>query len=342
MRTWLLVLALAVTGCTSTPSADPPVQEPTRETTRETTGEPAPTEVAGPDVTGDLPRSGPPRLDVVRGHVLHRTDGTRLRVRLGLRGRWGITSLVPEGDGFLVTDDRFFEGTVGMHRVDARGRVGASWASTGGALPGPGGGAAWVSMVAPESGETGSTVIHTSSGSQRLGSLIMPTLGSFDGDSVTFSALQQEGRRYVRRGFVTDLLDPPRRAPLPTQRITSPDGRHWVEVRGRVLVIGGQGGEVELPARPFVRAWSRPVWEDDTHLLVTAHPRSAPGRRTPRPRGHAEPRRRLVALRQRRLRLRRGPDRFGEVAAPDHSPQMVRHGVRQSTSTSIGSTELRW
>ena len=131
MRTWLLVLALAVTGCTSTPSADPPVQEPTRETTRETTGSrPRP---RSPVPTSRVTCPARVRLgwSVVRGHVLHRTDGTRLRVRLGLRREvWGITSLVPEGDGFLVTDDRFFEGTVGMHRVDARGRVRASWAST--------------------------------------------------------------------------------------------------------------------------------------------------------------------------------------------------------------------
>jgi len=262
MRTWLLVLVLVVTGCTSTPSATP------APTSRSTTT-PSRPEAAHSDAADDLPRSGPPGLDVVRGQVLHRTDGTRMRFRLGLRGAWGVTSLVPEGNGFLVTDDQWFEGTVGMHRVDARGHVRDSWTSTGAALAGPRGGAAWVSMVAPESGESGPTVVRTSGGEQRLESLIMPSLHSFDGDIVTFTALQQAGRRYVRRAFRTDLADAPRRVPLPSQKAWSPDGRHWWVFRGRSLVIGGEDNEVELRGRPFLQAFARPAWEDDEHLLVT-------------------------------------------------------------------------
>ena len=174
-------------------------------------------------------------------------------------------------------------------------------------------------------------MIHTSSGRQRLGSLIMPTLGGFDGDGAAFCALRQEGRRFVRRGFVTDLLDPPRRAPLPAQRGSPrPDGRHWVA--GPRACAGDRGAGRRGRAQPasfFVRAWSRPVWEDDDAPAGHAHPRSAPGRRTPRPRGHAEPRRRLVAVRRRRLRPRRGHldqraarrGRRGRSLAPDGAPR---------------------
>ena len=259
MRTWLLALLLGVTGCTSAPSAAPPTPQPTREAT--------PTAPA--DALGDLRRSGPPRIDVVRGHVLHRTDGTRLRIRLGLRGRWGITSLVPEGDDYLVTDDRVFEGSVGMHRVDARGRAVADWATTGPAVRGPGDDVAWVSMVAPESGESGPTEIHTSGDVQAISPLIMPSISGYDGQGVTFTALQQEGRRYFRRAFTTDLVGAPRRVPMPPARALSPDGQHWWVFRGRSLVIGGAGGEVELRARPFLQGFGQPAWEDDSHLLVT-------------------------------------------------------------------------
>lgn len=145
------------------------------------------------------------------GKVVHTVDGERLRVRLGLRGRWSLTSVVAVGEEYLVTDDRWFEGTLGMHRIDARGRVRAAWASTGPALPGPRGGAAWVSLVVPESFETEPTLLHTGDRTQDVEGLVMPVLESYDGDVITFTALQRTGRRYVRRAFTTDLVGPPRR-----------------------------------------------------------------------------------------------------------------------------------
>ena len=212
VRSWLPVLLLLATGCTSTPGegrapAPPAAEQPV-------SAEPADDEPIRFDLPA-LERSYPPRLGVVRGHVLHRADGTRLRIRLGLRGPWGITSMAPDGDGFLVTDDRWFEGSVGMHRVDARGRSVASWASTGPAAASRGGAVAWVSIVVPESGESGPTEIHTSNGVQRLEALIMPSISGYDGRVVRFTALRREGRRYVRRAFATDLVDPPRRVPRP-------------------------------------------------------------------------------------------------------------------------------
>jgi hypothetical protein len=180
----MFLFLLMVTGCTSTP----PVE------TRQVT----PATIA--------PR--PPEPPFAAGRVVHTVAGERLRVRLGLRGRWSLTSVVPDGDAYLVTDDRYFEGTLGMHRLDAHGRLVSSWASTGPALPGPGGRAAWVSLVAPESGETGPTLIHVGDRARHVRPLIQPSLETYDGEVVTFTALRKEGRRYVRRVFTTDLRSP--------------------------------------------------------------------------------------------------------------------------------------
>jgi hypothetical protein len=255
VRTWPLVvlLPLLAAGCTSSsPSAERP---------RASTPVEAPTQA--PE------RSGPPRLAYVRDRVLHDTDGSLLRIRLGLRGRWGVTSLVAEGDGYLVTDDRWFEGTLGMHRLDGEGQVFASWTSTGPAVTGPRGAAAWVSIVAPESGETGPTLVHTSGRQQDIGPLLAPVLAAYDGRALTFTALRKEGRTYERRGFTTDLVHPPEQVPTPSTRTYAPDGQHWWELRRWRLAIGGPDGEVEIRSRPFVQSFSRPAWEDDSHLLVT-------------------------------------------------------------------------
>ena len=249
----LLVVPLLAVGCTSTPAADVPPTE---------------SSVGTPTSLDDLEWSGPPRLAYVRDLVLHDTDGRLLRIRLGLRGRWGITSLVADGDGYLATDDRWFEGTLGMHRLDGEGRAVAGWTSTGPALAGPRG-AAWVSLVAPESGETGPTLVHAGGRTQDIGPLLSPVLAAYDGRTLTFTALQEEGRTYVRRGFTTDLVDPPERVPTPSTRTYAPDGEHWWELRRWRLVIGGPEGEVAIRSRPFVQAFGRPAWEDDSHLLVT-------------------------------------------------------------------------
>jgi hypothetical protein len=177
--------------------------------------------------------------------------------------------VVPVRDGYLVTDDRWFEGSVGMHRIDDDGDVVASWTSTGPALSSPTGKVAWVSVVPPESGETGATVLHSEVTTQRLPRLVWPVLSRHDDSVVTFTALRREGTTWRRRGFASDLRRPPHRVPTPSGRTRSPDGRHWWVLRRHRLVIGGAEGEVELRSRPFVQAFGRPAWEDDEHLLVT-------------------------------------------------------------------------
>jgi hypothetical protein len=239
--------------------------------------EPAGTPRPAPLALGDLERSDPPRVAYVRGHVLHRPDGSELTIHLGLRGRWGITSVAPVEDGYLVTDDRWFEGSVGMHRLDSDGDVVASWTSTGPALVSPTGEVVWVSVMPPESGETGATELHSEVVTQRLPRLIWPVLSRYDAGVVTFTALRREGKDWNRRGFATDLRRPPHRIPTPSGRTRSPDGRHWWVFRRTRLVIGGEQGEVELRSRPFLQSFGRPVWEDDAHLLatVTDGPRQA-------------------------------------------------------------------
>ena len=180
------LVPLVLTGCTSTQPAEPSQVVPPAEVTA----------------------SEPPEPPFVTGRVVHTVAGEQVRVRLGLRGRWSLTSVVPDGDGYLVTDDRWFEGTLGMHRLDARGRLVSSWASTGPALAGPRGRAAWVSLVVPESGETGPTLVHVGDRARDVRPLVQPALEAYDGEVVTFTARRKEGRRYVRRTFTTDLRSP--------------------------------------------------------------------------------------------------------------------------------------
>lgn len=267
MRTWPSVFLLLLAGCTTTPAPEqPPASVPAVVPSDEP--EPATTRPPALDLD-DLDRSGPPRVAYVRDRVLRRPDGSELTIRLGLRGPWGITSLAPVEDGYLVTDDRWFEGSVGMHRLDPDGDVVASWTSTGPALVSPTGEVAWVSIVPPESGQTGVTGLHTETLTQRLPGLVWPVLSRYRDGVVTFTALRREGRDWNRRGFASDLSGPPHRVPTPSGRTRSPDGRSWWVLRRTRLVIGGEQGGVELRSRPFVQSFGRPVWEDDEHLLVT-------------------------------------------------------------------------
>ena len=80
----------------------------------------ASTAPAGPVAWVDeLPIGPPPAIGYVIGHTYHSSDG---RV-VALPRTTGITWLSPLGDGWLVTDDRYFEGTHGVMRLDHAGRV---------------------------------------------------------------------------------------------------------------------------------------------------------------------------------------------------------------------------
>lgn len=94
---------------------------------------------------------------------------------------WGVTGIARYAGGYLLADTRYFEGTLGMQRLDAEGRIVESWTSTGSPLVASDGQVAWVSMIAPESGETGPTLIHVGRRTQELAGMFYPYLQSFDG-----------------------------------------------------------------------------------------------------------------------------------------------------------------
>lgn len=105
-------VAVLLTGCAGGPeeSAAPPREaSPTS---------PPSTPPAGPGAWVDsLPVGPPPRIGYVIGHTYHSADGRVVRLP---RDR-GITWIAGLGDGFLMVDDRGWEGTAGISVLDARG-----------------------------------------------------------------------------------------------------------------------------------------------------------------------------------------------------------------------------
>lgn len=75
-----------------------------------------------------LPVGPPPTLGYVIGHWYHSADGRML----ALPRDTGVTAITRLGDGYLVVDDRSWEGTAGIFVLDARGRrVGATHTISG-------------------------------------------------------------------------------------------------------------------------------------------------------------------------------------------------------------------
>src|SRR4051812_16723095 len=71
--------------------------------------------------------SGKPRLAYVDGHVLRLRDGSTVQ----LPKRWGVTGIAAYDGGYLVSDDRTFEGILGMARLDGQGKLLDQWSGTG-------------------------------------------------------------------------------------------------------------------------------------------------------------------------------------------------------------------
>lgn len=248
----------ALLGC-SGPRAAEPGPEPTPQVARTTTATASPEQ--------PLPTSRPPRTAVVAGHRLTYPDGRTVQLPRG----WGVTGIATYGDGYLVADNRYFEGTVGMSRLDAEGKVVDSWASTGPALVAPDGRVAWVSLVLPESGETGPTLIHVGERTQELNGIFSPYLLGFDGETVTFTARTLIRGRWRSADYETDLLDPPRRTGTSPRfaRYYSPSGENWYGFRRRALRLVTPEGFTEISAGRLMRTTGGLFWEDDRHLLGT-------------------------------------------------------------------------
>lgn len=214
-------------------------------------------------------RGREPALGYVDGTVLRLPDGSTVP----LPRRRGYTSVTRYGDGYLVTDDRTFEGVVGMLRLDRDGRVVDRWASTGPAVPSRDGRLAWVSVRVPESGRAGRTALHVDSveggagRSQELDPSRIPFLTAWFRGKVVYRTWGQ------RASWMTDLTRPPRRVPLAEDLgAARPDGLMFarvvgagVEVRrydGQLVNVVAERGLSRTPGTPL-------VWEDDQHLLGT-------------------------------------------------------------------------
>ncbi|MAO79685.1 hypothetical protein [uncultured Nocardioides sp.] len=261
MRVLLLLAALlALVGCSDDP-ADP--------VGAASTVTPAPTSATQPPRDRGPLRGDPPRLAYVDGHVLRRPDGATL----ALPRRWSVTSIETYAGGFLVTDDRSFEGTVGMHRLDRDGRVLGSWASTGPALVGRGGRIAWVSLVPSEGGRTGPTllVVDAVAGGQqrhvRLDRTRVPFLTRWFRGEVVYRTWGEES------SYRTDGLAAPRPVPLAAELgVPSPDGRQWAALTGEGLELRQPDGQLLGVVRERgLRRTVQPgvAWEDDDHVLAT-------------------------------------------------------------------------
>lgn len=117
------VLALAA-ACSGDPSSsDVPADTAATEEAAPTSVVPASPGTAPPigytTWTDGLQVGPPPALGYVIGHTYHAPGGRVVE----LPSDRGITSLARLGDGFLVTDDRYFEGTMGVLLLDARGNL---------------------------------------------------------------------------------------------------------------------------------------------------------------------------------------------------------------------------
>ncbi|MGH3348327.1 MAG: hypothetical protein ACRDO4_15215, partial [Nocardioides sp.] len=119
---------------------------------------------APPPTLADLPRGAPPSIGYVVDGEWRGPDGRRV----DLPDRHGISAVTPYAGGFLVADTRYFEGSLGLSRIDGEGRKLGSWASSGSPAASDDGRVAWTSLVPLESGLAGSSQVHVDDGCGRL------------------------------------------------------------------------------------------------------------------------------------------------------------------------------
>ncbi len=263
------VLVLGLAGC-SDPEATGPAGDTTPSGATAGTTEAPHGSSSGPsDAAVRVPRSEPPGLAYVDGRVLRRPDGSTL----ALPRRWGTSSIEAYAGGYLVTDDRFFEGTVGMHRLDGDGRVLESWGSTGAPVASRDGRLAWLSLVAPESGRSGPTLLHVDAregGRERTQELDRTGLPLVTGWFLGEVVLRTWSEPF---SSLTDLVSPPRPVPLALELgVPGPGGRRWASVTSGALEV--RQGDGVLLARFRDRGLAATVvpgvvWEDERSVLTT-------------------------------------------------------------------------
>ncbi|MDZ5621420.1 hypothetical protein SFC88_11305 [Nocardioides sp. HM23] len=186
-----------------------------------------------------LPIGPPPTIGYVIGHTYHSPDGRTVELP---RDR-GITAIARLGDGFLVVDDRYFEGTAGVELLDARGnRVREIGTVAGTPVLSPDGSTLrWITFTPSEvsRSEWRPTRLHTAD---------------------------------VATGEIRSRVIHRDRDELP--EIPQPEGLAEVSVRrGVVLVVDHVTGE-QVARLPSPGSWIRgrirsAAWEDRAHLLVS-------------------------------------------------------------------------
>ena len=112
--------------------------------------------ITSPPSLADLPRGEPPGIGYVDHGAWHGPDGARV----DLPDRHGISAITPYDGGFLIADTRYFEGSVGLVRVDEAGQKVGDWTSSGAPAVAADGQVAWSTFIMPESGETGPSLVH--------------------------------------------------------------------------------------------------------------------------------------------------------------------------------------
>lgn len=187
--------------------------------------------------------------------------------------RWGITAIVRYAGGYLVTDDRALEGTIGMARLGGDGRVLDRWTGTGRSLVSADGRVAWVSIVSSEAGRTGPTLLHADSVdggaevTQELDRHRVPFLTAWFRGQLVYETWG------ARSSYVTDLVHPPRAIPRAEDLgLARPDGYYTVRTTRRGIEFLHRDGQLATIVRE--RGLNRTVgtdvgWEDDQHVLTT-------------------------------------------------------------------------
>ena len=187
--------------------------------------------------------------------------------------RWGVTGIAAYDGGYLVSDDRVFEGTVGMAKLDGRGRVVDQWSGTGAPLVSRDGRIAWVSLSVSEADQHGPTVLHADSvdGGRELAQRISRT-------RVPFLSGWWQGRLVYRTwgdrsSHVTDLVGPPEAVPLAEELgEPSPDGSMTARTTSLGIEIRQADGQLvnEIRNRGLTRTQANDIaWEDRHHVLAT-------------------------------------------------------------------------
>jgi hypothetical protein len=213
----LLLTAVLATGCSEHPATTAPAPAPAPRTSLD-----------------DLPRGAPPRIGHVDHQVYVASDGRRSPLPQHL----GVSGIVPYAGGFLVSDTRYFEGTVGLHRL-VDGREVGEYCSSG--VPSRADGwVTWVVAYCPESADFIRAEVHRArpDGSEETVRRIPPRAVGRVASSPPSPPVRDLPRRWFTSASVRE------------------DGRHVLAVvtRGRQIAILriGPGGDLEL-ATPVER-----------------------------------------------------------------------------------------